>query len=449
MLVAIVWSILAGIVAGTIYTLSPLAVWVAAGAWLLVRFAGRGLSSRESTWLRAIILTALALRVVVVAALFLASPHDDQGAGILFGDEAYTHARAVRMRNIALGFPAQKIDYVLAFEEYGWNGYIGFVATAYRLFGPSPYGLRLLNSLVFIGGAVLLYRVARRAYGPLPAFGALTVLLFLPTPFIWSIALLKEPLYFGLTALIIAAMVVVLRSGPLPRRIAAASAALGVAWFLQGLRAGAGSILAASAALTIVVLVAMRTAGRAVAAASVALVAIIAVLWYPPTEQRALAAVQQAAVMHAGHVFTVGHPYKLLDDAMYVKPRVAQQIVLTADESARFVLRAIVSFVTVPLPWQIATRGELVLLPEQLVWYALVLLVPVGIVAAFRRDAIVTSVLLGQALTAAAAVAFTNGNVGTLIRFRGLVTPYAVWIGAVGFCTLMSRLSPRLEDSAR
>jgi len=181
----------------------------------------------------------------------------------------------------------------------------------------------------------------------------------------------------------------------------------------------------------------------------VALVAIIAVLWYPPTEQRALAAVQQAAVMHAGHVFTVGHPYKLLDDAMYVKPRVAQQIVLTADESARFVLRAIVSFVTVPLPWQIATRGELVLLPEQLVWYALVLLVPVGIVAAFRRDAIVTSVLLGQALTAAAAVAFTNGNVGTLIRFRGLVTPYAVWIGAVGFCTLMSRLSPRLEDSAR
>jgi len=107
---AIVWSILAGIAAGTVYTLSPLTVWGAAGAWLLVRFAGRGLPSRERTWLRAVILTALALRVVAVAALFLASPHDDQGAGILFGDEAYTHARAVRIRNIALGFPAQHLQ---------------------------------------------------------------------------------------------------------------------------------------------------------------------------------------------------------------------------------------------------------------------------------------------------------------------------------------------------
>ena len=445
---AIFWSALAGIGAGILYTLSPLTVWVAAGAWGLVRLAGRGLPSRERTWLRAVIVTALAVRIVAVAALFLAAPHDDQSAGILFGDEAYTHARAVRMRNIALGFPAQKIDYILAFEEYGWNGYVGVVATAYRLFGPSPYGLRLLNGLVFVGGAVLLFRVARRAYGPLPAFGASTLLLFLPTPFMWSIALLKEPLYFGLTVLIICATVAVLRSGPWYRRAGAAGAALVLVWMVQGLRVEAGSIFIASAALAVLVLVATRTAGRAVAAAWIVLAAIVAVLWYPPTQQRARAAVQLAALRHARHVFTVGHAYKLLDDAMYVKPRATDEIQLTADESVRFVARAAISFVTVPLPWQMATTGELALLPEQLIWYGLVLLVPVGLVTSFRRDAVLTSVLLGQAVTAAAAVAFTNGNVGTLIRFRALVVPYTVWISAVGCCTLMARVSRRGESGA-
>ena len=38
----------------------------------------------------------------------------------------------------------------------------------------------------------------------------------------------------------------------------------------------------------------------------------------------------------------------------------------------------------------------------------------------------------------AAAVALNGGNVGTLVRHRGLALPYLVWLSAVGACQLVS-----------
>ena len=40
-------------------------------------------------------------------------------------------------------------------------------------------------------------------------------------------------------------------------------------------------------------------------------------------------------------------------------------------------------------------------------------------------------------------VALTGGNIGTLIRHRGLVVPYLVWLAAFGACTLLSKTRSR------
>jgi hypothetical protein len=199
----------------------------------------------------------------------------------------------------------------------------------------------------------------------------------------------------------------------------------------------------------VILLLAAHSTRRAAGLTIAAIVAAVILLRYPPGQQRAADSVRAAAASHAAHVFTVGHAYKLLDEWFYMKPRLAGEVApLTTAETARFILRGIFSFLTVPLPWQVATRSELVLVPDQLVWYGIVLLTPLGLVAGYRRDPVFTSLLLGFALTAAAAVAFTNGNVGTLVRFRGLVTPYLVWIGAVGLCVALRRLSsPSLEPA--
>ena len=127
-------------------------------------------------------------------------------------------------------------------------------------------------------------------------------------------------------------------------------------------------------------------------------------------------ALESTAKTHTGHVFTVGHAYKLLDAGYYFNPQTpaASTLTLNAGQSARYVLRAAVSFAVVPAPWQLAS---------------------------VRRDPLVTCLLLGFALPTAAVLALTNGNVGTLLRLRGLVTPYLVWVSAVGLCAWLATLA--------
>jgi hypothetical protein len=61
------------------------------------------------------------------------------------------------------------------------------------------------------------------------------------------------------------------------------------------------------------------------------------------------------------------------------------------------------------------------------------------LVIALRRDALVTSVLATYAFAVAALVAVTGGNIGTLVRHRGLALPYLIWLSAVGADFLLIR----------
>jgi len=45
-------------------------------------------------------------------------------------------------------------------------------------------------------------------------------------------------------------------------------------------------------------------------------------------------------------------------------------------------------------------------------------------------------------------VALTSGNVGTLIRHRGLALPYFVWLSALGGCEVVQRLATRTSRHA-
>jgi len=56
------------------------------------------------------------------------------------------------------------------------------------------------------------------------------------------------------------------------------------------------------------------------------------------------------------------------------------------------------------------------------------------------------SMLAGYVVPTAVALALTNGNVGTLLRLRGMIIPYVVWISAVGFFALLERYASTVSD---
>jgi hypothetical protein len=156
--------------------------------------------------------------------------------------------------------------------------------------------------------------------------------------------------------------------------------------------------------------------------------------------------VTSAAKTHAGHVFTSGHAYKLLDEGFYFIPGTpaAWTIQLTDAQAARFLVRSAIAFLVTPLPWEMASLSELAFFPEHAVWLLMVLCAPIGVAAGWRRDPYMTALLVGFILPTAAALAVTNGNVGTLLRLRGLITPYLVWFAALGALTVAGYLvAPR------
>jgi hypothetical protein len=149
-----------------------------------------------------------------------------------------------------------------------------------------------------------------------------------------------------------------------------------------------------------------------------------------------------AARQHAGHVATPGHAYKTLDERFYPSMLPFIENPLTAPEAVRYVTRATLAFVLEPLPWQATSRWELVFIPEQLLWYVLVALALAGIYPAWKRDRLLTSVLVGYIALVSAVLALVNGNIGTLVRLRGLVLRFLIWIAALGAIIVVQRLLP-------
>lgn len=437
----------AGLLLAVFYSASPLAAWVLAAAAAVCSVAGRGLARPERRLLVGVLAAALVTRAAYVGALvILGIPHHNtMSVGALSGDEAYYLSRALRTRDIALGFAHTTYDYFVANDEYGRTSYLRLLTWLQVVFGPTPYSMRLLNGLLYVGGASVLFRVVRPSFGAVPALAGLVTLLFLPSLFVASVSLLKESLYFLVAAVLLASVVRVRqlrRAVPIAASLAAAGACL---WMMNDLRRGALVLALAGLGVGLGFRLIGGHRWRMVAAVAILAVGSAAALSQPSVRARVMDGIASAAKAHAGHVFTVGHSYKLMDDGFYATPEEPSgwDLTLSGPQAARFVVRGVISFLVTPFPWEMRSLRELAFLPEHVAWYVVLALLPAGVAAGWRRDAFLTSLLLGFALPTAAVLALTTGNVGTLLRLRGLVTPYLVWLSALGLCAILDGLARR------
>ena len=445
-----------GLLMAALYVASPLTVLVMMAAPVIATVATRGLPAQERRWLIGIAGTAFALRLLFIALQFMiALPVlNDTAVGGLSGDESYYLSRALRSRDLMLGFTAGKYDYFVVNDDYGRTSYLGLLTWLQMVFGPTPYGMKVLNALLFITGTLLVFRAVRPAFGLMPALLGLAILLFLPSLFVSSVSLLKESLYYLVASGLTVGSLWAVRAAASSRWLNAALAVMATAaclWLMNDLRRGAFLMGVAGLGLATGIRLCAVSRWRAAMAGAAVLVVGLILVSQPPWRDRALDGVTSAAKMHAGHVFTVGHAYKLLDEGFYKNPGAAMalDITLTEPQALRFLVRAAASFLVTPLPWEMRSVSELASMPEHVVWFLLLALIPVGLAAGWKRDPLVTSLLVGFALPAAAVVALTTGNVGTLLRLRGLVTPYLVWPAALALCVLGERLATRRHAAPR
>jgi hypothetical protein len=439
------WSVAGGVLTGVVYVLSPLTVVVAVGLAALCWWTVRGLPDWDRRAVLNLLAVAITLRVGAIVALVLAANPNAGSFATLFGDEQFHLLRGLRLYSVAMGIPISTESFLYAYDATGYSSYQEVLIFLQMLFGPVPYGIHLLNAALFLTGIALLYRLARASYGPVPALVGLAYLLFLPSLFTWSVSALKESLYLMLTSVVLVSAIAAARARSGAGRAAALIVVLGVGSSLETLRAG-GRVIALGGA-------AFGYAWRLTSLRrwAIALVCGLVLVAAAVTWQRGLPAsvqnqLQSAARYHRGHVLTPGHSYKLLDQRFYSSVWTPLEFpTMTPVETARYVIRAPIHFIIEPVPWRAESKLELAYLPELVIWYVAVLLVPFGLVAGFRRDALLTCVLAGYSFISAGIVALNSGNIGTLVRHRALVAPYLGWISALGLVSILvaSRRSER------
>jgi len=437
-------AVATGVAIGFAYALSPLTVWFFVAAPALVAWAIRDLHGGERRWILGVLVVAIILRVAAMAGLFLSVDHTHVPFGSFFGDEEYFLRRSMWLRNVAFGLPVHRADLIYAFDDYSYTVYLYVLSFLQALAGFAPYGTHLFGCALYLAMCIVLFRIVRARFGRVAAAGGLMLLLFLPSLFAWSISALKEPLYFLLAAVSVWLIDLAGRTSRLTTRAIAVVALACVAIALQGIREGGLLMLAAGVAGGGALTYVLRRPRLAVATALVAPAVLVALLVRPTFQVRAWTTVREFTRIHLGHITTPGYTYKLLDPRLYDVDVDLRSI--TVPEEMRFVARAFTAYVVQPTPWSIQSRATLAYLPEQVVWYLLVLLVPAGIVAAARRDLLLTSVLVMYAVAAAVMVALTGGNVGTLVRHRGLALPYLVWFGGLGASRLVASIT-RVSDA--
>ena len=226
------------------------------------------------------------------------------------GDGLYLKQRSMFFRNWWLDVPIHQNYFRQAFEAYGWSGYIYVIAYLQYLLGPAPFGIHLFNILLFLAASVALYRLVRTAYTPAAALVGLTLLLFLPTLFAWSISALKESfhLFVGTAALIAAVGIVRGRGWVKLLAVVGLVAAMGV---LETIRGGAFEIMAAGLAGGMLVRVLTLKKWVVVATLVCLGAGLFAVSRIPDLQARVTDPVttvlRTTAQRHLGHTFTAGH----------------------------------------------------------------------------------------------------------------------------------------------
>lgn len=432
-------AVVAGVVVGVAYVLSPLSVIVGFALFPLFRWAGRGLEPAERRWVHGMLAVAVALRVLAVAALMVTANHDAGTFAKFFGDEEFYQFSGLRLYNIQMGIPISMESFLYAYDKTGMSSYQTLLVLLQLLVGPAPYGVHLLNSLFYLFGVVLLYRFVRKTLGYVVAGVGGTVLLFFPSLFMWSVSALKESAFLTATAVSLVAAVRLPRART-PLRFAAAAAVLVAGVLLAGaLRPGGTTLTLGGIVIGYVVWLSSlrRTVLALVIAAAVVAGVSVVRSGLPPV---ATELTDRWATYHRGHVFTPGHSYKVLDDRFYANYWfIERDIHMTIPELTRYAVRAVANYIAQPLPWNVTSRLELAYMLELLLWYVVIGLFPLGCLLAFRRDALLTSVLASYTLVNIFVIAMNSGNVGTLVRHRALAVPYMIWMSAAGLIAILEK----------
>lgn len=438
----------------TLLVLLVLAALVAGTSWWLV-------DREEAALVARLILVVFLVRCLATTALhvFLLP------SGAMFQDDgtylSWPDAIARGWRGEAVTLPSE--------EELRPNNYIFFVAGLFWSIGPNALALKLINTSAGILVAILGYRCSLALVGRAGARVALVALLVFPSLALWSSLALKDSVVLLLGMGASCAIVQFMRRPNLWLTVAAVLMLL----LLQGTRAYFYVILTLAwiGALVLLIIGGRRSASVYVSLGIAALVLVTGprgklsigdlaslesareemavgarTAFVPvttPTESFA-AASPTAAPTTAPPPPTPTPSFAAASPTAEEGPPSSFDIGQALRRNLAFLPIGLLYLLAAPFPWEL-TRGELPIAAELLVWYPTLAFALFGVlrmvVGRSWEASYVVLVILGLSVS----MSLLEGNVGTLIRHRSMLIPFAVIAATVAVTYLTS---PRRSSTA-
>jgi hypothetical protein len=293
--------------------------------------------------------------------------------------------------------------------------------------------MKLLNCFLGALTAGLVFLIARRLFGhPAGAFAGIAAAVF-PSTFLWSLMSLKDTMFIFAAALLLWLITLLLITGRwlLIIPILAAFALVG------GLRTYVQAMFTLLIPATVLLQSRVRLP-RKWALSAVLLTGCWALLWVSggvqwfgvPVDQVNRMRYCMAAGANSAYVATAQAAAEECADEEVVPARSLQEIVAWLPIGSIYALAA-------PFPWTAEHIAERVTIPEMVLWYGAAILGLIGFGRQWRSWRRFTH-LLGYIGGIFLLLAMTQGNLGTLVRHRGMIIPFVLIFSGAGAVWLWS-----------
>ncbi|MFQ5915394.1 MAG: glycosyltransferase family 39 protein [Nitrospinota bacterium] len=429
-------SVGAGALLGVLWWLSPGIVFLALVGAGLAACLKHAAPSDENRFLVGLFSASAALRAVIVAVVYVwavAQGRFYPQPGVLefqlsvpmvFGDGGYFTSRAWALSQIWRGAEVWPHALFEIRQEYGATAFLYVPAVFFYLFGPDGLiAVRFINVLIGACIPLVVYGLARDLFGPSAArISSVTAALF-PSLILWNLDLLKDSLFIVL-ALWALWMSVRFQQRRRVGYLVTAAVAAGISLTV---RYNLGLLVFGVVGLGLVPFFWRWWVGRSPSRGLLALLLLAGILLSPPVWNAMRNRLFWLFTVQRGVAETVGRSTYTLWDRRLFRHRTPENFL--SDVKSSEVVRAFAlgqyHFWLEPTPWGERSRVERLVIPQILLWYAILLAGLAGFWR-LRRKPPELFVLLVFLTLLSATIGMTGGNVGTVFRHRDVLTPVLI-----------------------
>ncbi|MBL7196552.1 MAG: glycosyltransferase family 39 protein [Candidatus Omnitrophica bacterium] len=434
-----------GIIGGLLLFICPAFLFYLAITAIIAYFIYNRAGDSEKDFILRIFFFALFLRFIFIMITHILSNCYGFGpklwlfpgmeGGAIFGDEGAIHRGSWALAKIVSGIEItpKEAKNLFTFREYSWSLHYYLLAFFYYLFGYVPILGKCINALAGVLTGMTVYFISKELFGKRTAKLACALTMFYPTLFLWSIANLKDTILIFLLTFTAYIYILSFKRKRIVFLFLLPVLIILIAYYRFSLLLP----LIFIAAFYLIINIRLKYKKFVV------LVSILIFLLnsqaiykhyndYMKTKQSKIS-ISKLIGIQRGNAKSGGTVYKIYPERFYDMNKPEP---ITIKEFVVSLFKGTLSLMFKPFPWEIEKKSQLFYYPVSIIWNFLFVFFIIGSLVSIRCQ--IKSVIFLQTLFIIIILFYSliEGNVGTVLRHRDMVTPIYLIFSSFGIVHL-------------